>query len=223
VLPHELLHTLGAIDLYGPWNGCLPLNSGVSLMSTGSGAAPHAENSIAVDAVHKMWLGWTEPRVVAIGTAGSAGLAADHVPVAAEPERKRPLLFYDPQHGKSEFFLLEYRTPYRLGDDSGVASSGLVIWHVAYGPDGRPLVRKSEQPTCDSKYPDIRVIFTRGAPDFRQGGNRAYTSAHGEIVFKWLDGRDSGLRVRVAPHTAEDPVLNVSWTAPGAVTKEAGQ
>src|SRR5262249_48695789 len=104
---HELFHTIGALDIYGPWNGCLPTNEGLSVMAA-TVSGPHNEFSVAADAWHRMFVGWTEPRVVAIGEPGSAELAADHVPAAADPERKRPVLIYDPRRGKSEFFLLEY-------------------------------------------------------------------------------------------------------------------
>ena len=57
-------------------------------------------------------------------------------------------------------------------------------------------------------------MFSRGAPDWKQGGNKAYTSANGEIPLKWMDGKDSGVRVTVMPHKPSDPVIDVSWTTP---------
>jgi hypothetical protein len=208
---HELFHTLGAIDLYGPWHGCLSMNEGLSLM-TSTNTAPQTEYSLAIDAWHKVWVGWTEPRVVAIGRPGSAELAADHVPISAEAERKRPILIYDPRRGKSEFFLLEYRTPNPLGYDRNTVTSGLIIWHIAYRPDGQLLARKSERPDCHGEFPMIRAVFVRGAPDFQQGVSKAYTSANSDIVLRWLDGKDTGMRVTVTPHKSTDPLLSVSWS-----------
>jgi hypothetical protein len=57
-------------------------------------------------------------------------------------------------------------------------------------------------------------MFVRGGPDWQQGVSRAYTSANGDIALKWMDGRDSGVRVRVAPHKPSDPIIDISWTAP---------
>jgi hypothetical protein len=34
VFSHELFHTLGGIDLYGPWHGCLSVNEGLSVMTS---------------------------------------------------------------------------------------------------------------------------------------------------------------------------------------------
>jgi hypothetical protein len=224
---HELFHTLGAIDLYGPWHGCLTMNEGLSLM-TSTNTAPQTEYSLAIDAWHKLWVGWTEPRVVAAGHPGSAELAAEHASIS-EAERKRPILIYDPRRGKSEFFLLEYRTPQPLGYDRNVVTSGLVIWHVAHRPGGPAfmspvLMRKSERPNCHGEYPLVRAVFVRGAPDFQQGVSKAYTSANGEIVLKWMDGKDSGMRVSVAPHKPADPLLKVSWSLSTSVkSSEAGR
>jgi M6 family metalloprotease-like protein len=216
---HELFHTLGAIDLYGPWHGCLSINEGLSLM-TSTNTAPQTEFSLAIDPWHRMWVGWNEPRVHAVGRAGEAELAAAHVP--GEAERKRPILIYDPRRGKSEFFLLEYRTPGPLGYDRNAATSGLVIWPVAYAPDGNPLTKPSERPNCHGEYPKIRSVFVRGAPDWQQGVSKAYTSANGEIALTWMDGKDSGVRVTVAPHKPGDPVLAVTWSAPGPVKSAGG-
>jgi M6 family metalloprotease-like protein len=210
---HELFHTIGAVDLYGPWHGCLTMNEGLSLM-TSTNTAPQTEYSLAIDAWHKMWVGWTEPRLAAMGHPGNAELAAEH---STEAERKRPILIYDPRKGKSEFFLLEYRTPHPLGYDRNTVTSGLVIWHIAYRPDGKLLVRKSERPNCKGEYPNITAVFVRGAPDFQQGISKAYTSANGEIVLRWMDGKDSGMRVTVAPHKPTDLLLKVSWSTAASV------
>jgi M6 family metalloprotease-like protein len=211
---HELFHTLGGIDLYGPWGGCYDMNRGLTLMAgTGGDHMPDSEWIASLDPWHKILVGWIEPRIIPIGMAGSAQLAAQHLAMSSEPVRKRPLLLYDPAKGKSEFFLLEYRTPYRLGYDQGVATSGLVIWHVLHAAGGMPTHLTSERPDCKGAFVQVVSMFVRGAPDWQQGASRAYTSANGDIALKWMDGRDSGVRVRVAPHKPSDPVIDISWTA----------
>jgi M6 family metalloprotease-like protein len=217
VIGHELFHGLGGIDLYGPWGQCYDVNRLMTVMAaTGDGGVADSEQIIHLDPWHKMLVGWIEPRLVAIGQTGKAQLAAQHIPLNAEPERKRPLLFYDEKKGKSEFFLLEYRTPYRLGYDQAVATSGLVIWHVAYGADGQPAKRASERPNCKGIFVPVASVFVRGAPDWQQGIGKAWTSANGEIVLRWLNHHDSGVHIRVMPHKSSDAVIEVEWT--GAAT-----
>jgi M6 family metalloprotease-like protein len=213
-IAHELFHSLGGIDLYGPWAGCYRLSTGLTLMAAILGSGADDERAVNLDPWHKMLVGWIEPRIIAIGQPGKAELAAQHRPLAAEPLRKRPLLIYDPAKGKSEFFLLEYRTPYRLGYDQAAVTSGLVIWHIGYGANGSPTHLSSERKDCRGAFVQVISVFVRGAPDWQQGLSRAYTSANGDIALKWMNGTDSGVKVRVAPHKPSDPWIEVSWTAP---------
>jgi M6 family metalloprotease-like protein len=229
---HELMHGLGAIDLYGPWSqfldevhgGCYYWNVGVSTMGGGIGNGGGAGDnddlrSIHLDPWHKIMFGWAEPRLVPIGRAGSAQLAAQHVAPSAEPERRRPLLIYDPAKGASEFFILEYRTPAGLGYDRNVVTSGLVIWHIAYDRNGKPL-EGGHYKNCSGKPVPVINISTRGAPDWKAGGSKAYAAADGDIKLKWLNGAESGLTVRVAPHKPSDPTIEVSWSPSNA--RQAG-
>jgi M6 family metalloprotease-like protein len=211
---HELMHQLGAIDLYGPWGGCYGINGGLTVMSGGERSY---EGTLGLDPWHKMLFGWTEPRLMMVGQSGTVQLAAYHLGLSAEPLRSRPLLIFDPRKGASDFFMLEYRTPYRLGYDHDVASSGLVIWQIGYDASGQVSHGPADRPDCHGAFVDLHNVYSRGAPDWRQGGNKAYTSEHGEIVLKWADGRDSGVHVTVAPHKPTDPVLQISVTAAGAM------
>ena len=215
---HELFHTTGAIDLYGPWGQCYDMSRRLSLMaSVGGSPGADPEFIVNIDPWHKMLAGWIEPRLVPIGQAGTAELAAQHRLLKDEPERKRPLLLYDPKKGRSEFFLLEYRTPFRLGYDNFVGTSGLVIWQIAYGNDGNPVHLTSERENCKHELVKVISVLVRGAPDWQQGISRAYTSANGDIPLKWMNGDDSRVRVRVAPHKPADSTISVSWTAPAAL------
>jgi M6 family metalloprotease-like protein len=207
---HELFHTVGGIDRYGPWHGCLSVNDRLSLMSANVGGIDD-ERTVQLDAWHKMLAGWIEPRLVAIGSTGRAQLAAQHVSLNSEPERKRPLLIYDPRNAGSEYVLLEYRTPDRLGYDRDLTTSGLIIWHVLYDRPGHLAVRPSERPDCQGKFPTIPYMVARGAPNWQQGGNKAWTSANGEIAIKWADGRNAGTSLTVAAHKSSDPAIEVAW------------
>jgi M6 family metalloprotease-like protein len=213
-MSHELFHGLGGIDLYGPWGQCYDLNRRLTLMAgTGDAGIADSERSVHLDPWHKMLAGWIEPRLIEMGRPGKAELAAQHLPLAAEGERRRPLLMYDAKRGRSEFFLLEYRTPYRLGYDQVVPSSGLVIWHVTNAANGQPSRLPSERKNCKGQTVEVASVFIRGAPDWQQGVGRAWTSANGEIALRWMDKKDTGVRIRVAPHRPSDPILEVSWTA----------
>jgi M6 family metalloprotease-like protein len=221
-IAHELFHTLGGIDLYGPMEGCYFINKEITLMAgTPLRGIRDTEWMTNLDPWHKMLVGWIEPRIIPIGLPGKAQLAAQHIPLSSEPIRKRPLLVYDPAKGTSEFLLLEYRTPYRLGYDERVPTSGLLIWHVAYDALGHPTTAMSEQPDCKGTFLPVKSVFVRGAPDWQQGISKAYTSADGDISLKWMDGRDSGVRMRVEPHKPSDTVIDVSWTAPKDRTPSA--
>jgi M6 family metalloprotease-like protein len=215
---HELMHQLGAADLYGPWGGCYGVNGGLTVMAGTGGGGVDSERIFGLDAWHKILFGWTEPRLVPIGRAGSAQLAAYHVG-RAEPERSRPLVVYDPQKGASEFFVLEYRTPFRLGYDRNVASSGLVIWHILYDAFGRPSRGPSERVDCHGVKVDLYNVYARGAPDWHQGGNKAYTADHGEIAFKWANGNDAGFHVTVASHRPGDQLLDISWATQASMVR----
>jgi M6 family metalloprotease-like protein len=217
MIAHELFHGLGGIDLYGPWGQCYDLNRRLTVMAgTGDGGFADSELILHLDPWHKMLVGWIEPRLIAVGRPGRAQLAAQHLPLSAEPERRRPLLIYDEKKGASEFFLLEYRTPNRLGYDQAVATSGLVIWHLGYGPDRQPMKVTSERTNCHGVRVRVAAAFVRGAPDWQQGVGRAWTSADGEIALRWLNHQDSGVRVKVAPHKPSDPVIEVAWSMHGA-------
>jgi hypothetical protein len=55
----------------------------------------------------------------------------------------------------------------------------------------------------------------RGAPDWQIGVVRAYTAQQASIALKWMNGDDSGLRIRVEPHRPQDSKIDV--TLDGAV------
>ena len=100
------------------------------------------------------WAG-AKPRIHSLLEGG-----IEQVPAAqifARPDA--PLLLYDPARGPSDYFLLEYRTPFIPSSpyDTGLAytTNGLVIWHVGPLPgsgvpvaaEGSPdLARGSSHP-----------------------------------------------------------------------------
>ena len=88
-----------------------------------------------------------------------------------------------------------------------------MIWHIGYDASGQVSHGAAERPDCHGAFVDLRNVFTRGAPDWKQGGSKAYMSEHGDIALKWADGRDSGAHVTVSPHKPTDPILQISGAA----------
>lgn len=207
----ELFHVIApdAADLDGWPQKCFALNRGYTLMAAVNSSNPR--QTVHLDPWHKMMVGWTEPRVVAIGKAGSAKLAAQHL---APPAEKRPLVIYDGMKGPSEFFLLEYRTRSPLGFDQDVGNSGLVIWHVMLDRANHVFKVPADRKNCKGETLPVQSLFVRGAPDWLLGSGRAYYATVGPITLKWMDGTDTGVQVSVVTaHKQLDPTIEVAWTA----------
>lgn len=140
---HELLHTLGAVDLYGIW--CeQQVDNDLTLMSGGAGI-------VHPDPWHKLQFGWIEPRLETLRAGGVTELRA---PIQGLPYE--PVILFDPAVGVSEFFMLEYRRPESY--DAFVPTNGLVLWHVAQDPDTH-AVRKYAQvayPNAEKSWYECR-------------------------------------------------------------------
>jgi len=200
-----------AVDLDGWPQKCFGLNAGRSLMAAANTGNPAL--TMHLDPWHKMVVGWVEPRIVPIGQAGKALLAAQHVS-ATESESKRPILLFDPQRGPREFFLLEYRTHSEFGFDQAVVNPGLVIWQVALDGANRPFAVPADRPNCKGEALSVPSLFVRGGPNWLLGGNRAYASGDGPVSLRWLDGRDSGVFVTTTANNPAQWRIEVAWTAP---------
>ena len=123
LIAHENTHTLGAGDLYGPEG---PLSQNVSVM----GCCATPGDIFHLDPWHKMELGWSEPRICSMSTGGVVVL-----PAAQLMQPNAPVVLYDPAHGVSEFFMLEYRTrttstSTRTDYERNLPDDGLVVWYV---------------------------------------------------------------------------------------------
>jgi M6 family metalloprotease-like protein len=215
---HELFHRVAphTVDIYGTPQRCFGLHGATSLMGATIASALDARWTHHPDAFNKMLVGWTEPRLHPMHVSGRAQLAAQHVPLAKEFERKRPILLYDTRKGPSEFFLLEYRTRHPDGYDRHVSDSGLMIWHVLLNQAKRLFLLAADRKNCKDEFVPVWSLNLRGAPDWQIGVARAYTAAHGPIALKWMSGDDSGVRITVSPHKPADLAIDISWTAPEA-------
>ncbi|HUG11103.1 MAG TPA: hypothetical protein VMM36_08825, partial [Opitutaceae bacterium] len=135
-LCHELIHLLGAKDLYGIWGQKTCYGGKYTVMSCTilepADLATQEFNTFHLDAWHKMQLGWVEPRIREISASVVETITAAQSPTATDA----PVILYDPAHGTDEFFLLEYRTNQintgSLGYEDDLPSNGLCIWHVVH-------------------------------------------------------------------------------------------
>jgi len=127
---HEIMHSLGAGDLYG--GQCLSIR--LTLMSC-TITSPENPAIYHLDPWHKMLFGWSEPRLRQLRTGGKETIAA-----AQLGQPTAPLLLFNSSMGASDYFLVEYRTrttPSGSGYDANVAGNGMVVWHFV---STQPLV-----------------------------------------------------------------------------------
>lgn len=153
---HELMHSLGALDLYGWPQG---KSSQLTLMSTSIGGSGADQSACHLDPWHKLVLGWSEPRVFTDTARGHVVLTGvNHADGAALIHRPdRPL----------EFYLLEFRSrrsDVRVGYESWVPGRGVAIWHVKTSAPGVALM----QPSVDPRYGEYAVMHV-GAPSGQHG------------------------------------------------------
>jgi M6 family metalloprotease-like protein len=214
-IAHELLHTLGAVDLYGASG----LSQNLTLMGATMWPTEDVLQVFHADPWHKLRLGWALPEVVPLNGAG------DETTLMAAGSTgggfKGPVLIYDArrydvQGRKGEYFLVEYRarglasTPDHHDEDS--TGDGIVIWSVETDGAGNPLII----PALSGAGIDASV-FTLGAPDGRRGGTAVWTESHGSIALRYRDGSDAGVRVRVGARPAGAHLLSFDWSPTGSL------
>ena len=106
-----------------------------------------------------------------------------------------PILLCDAMKGTSELFLLDYRTHSALGFDSAVVNSGAVVWRVALDPRTIPSSCRRIARTARTRTSSLRCSCR--APNRLMDGNSAYWGREEPFSLKWMDDRDSGVRVTV--------------------------
>lgn len=135
---HEIMHTLGALDVYG--SGAHSDN--LTLMS-GTGGGPDDRRTWYLDPWHRMQLGWTMPRIVELSEAGSIARIAAPQTHDTNAYDRRPILLHDPRHPR-QFFLIEYRSALGSGYDLNLwdwrgNAFGTAVWQVMV--DERSMAR----------------------------------------------------------------------------------
>lgn len=169
MLTHELVHQLGAVDLYN-WVGG---HSGISVMGLSSGDG--GETTWYLDPWHRMQLGWVEPRVHTTWDTFEAELLAPQVmPDASSTSDEAPIILYDPSRGTGEFFMLEYRAML-AGDqsyDRNVASDGIALWRIQQDP-----ATKVPGSILSGAGNGAYTIFHLGYPGFTRGSGATWGAA----------------------------------------------
>jgi M6 family metalloprotease-like protein len=200
---HEIMHSLG-IDFEMYEHGFHP---NLTVMGATLFQNPDDRQTFHPDGWLKMQFGWVEPKVYSLDTRGSAILLAQQV--KPYDDKRGSVILYHPARGTKEFFLLEYRNPQAAGGsyDANVSSAGVTVWHVIHGAN-KWITRV---PVEGDPKATVASVFNRGAPDWKQGGNRLYTDQDGAIPFKWLDGSDSGARLHIGPPDKSRTYVNIRW------------
>jgi M6 family metalloprotease-like protein len=200
---HEIMHSLGInFEMYD--HGFHP---GLTVMGATIFNNPNDRQTFHADAWLKMQFGWVEPKVCTLQVPGSATLLAQQL--KPYQDKQGSVILYHPGKGTKEFFLLEYRNPNVVGGsyDANVSSAGVAIWHVIHG-DNKWITRV---PVDSNPKATVASVFNRGAPNWKQGGNQLYTDQHGAIALKWLDGSDTGARLRIVAADRRGTYVTIRW------------
>ena len=225
-IAHEAAHLFGALDLYGETNHSYQY----TLM--GSTIADR-EMFFHLDPWHKMTMGFATPRIVAIPD-GPTGRQTVRLTTPWNSAAYEPILFYDPDRGTDEFFMLEYRANGASSYDRDVPSSGLVVWYVNTNSttgdvlaDLADVVFMGEN--CQSAGAAAAIL---GAPNLVPAQGEAWTRADDEVLLAWPSGGVSNLRFEVTSRN-DGPFLEFDWwtsgptvsvtAEPGSMTEEPGR
>lgn len=164
-LTHELLHSIGAHDLYNSTNA---MSANATIMNN-LVASNAARPSVELDAWHKMALGWVMPRIYDLTQPGSCEFTqvsyADAT-LEASSYYERPILIYDPRRGGREYFLLEPRLRDAANNryDADVLESGVAVWYVQQDANRNPAMIPGVK--IEPRTGGLQTIPAPGSDDF---------------------------------------------------------
>jgi M6 family metalloprotease-like protein len=187
-ITHELSHSLGTSDLYGPAD----YSAGLTLMGSTIFSVDDDRRTVHFDPWHKMRFGWVRPRIFTLGTGGVATVAA-----AQFQSGNTPVILYDPARGTSEYFIVECRNSAPSGGGSYdtdlryTPSSGLAVWHVIPGNDP--------------------PAFHEGAPDLSLGGNVLWNENQITPRLPWRDGSVSATQIHLLSVAPDGHEMTFEW------------
>jgi M6 family metalloprotease-like protein len=184
----EFEETLGITDIYGAkfFSFSLSPQAGETALQSFEGTGYWY--LYYLDPWQRMEEGWITPRIMSMATGGVVTITAEQ---AGNPTA--PVILYDPAHGASEFWMLEYRTqtsPYGPGYDANVAfaasgsTNGLVIWHIQQDSNHNLLTLSSNAISGKYQFTD----WSEGAPNLAWGGSNPWGSDSVTPVLTWMNG-----------------------------------
>src|ERR1019366_297732 len=115
------------------------------------------------------------------------------IPAAQAGDPTSPVILYDPAHGTSEFWIIEYRTqtsPYGSGYDANVAyfapstnRYGLAVWHIQQDSNYNLITTVSNQVTLGRQPAD----WNEGPPNLKWGASTLWGSDSITPNLTWLN------------------------------------
>ena len=227
VMNEEFEETLGTPDIYGDrfWNTTLTPQAAYICNA-------NCFYTYYLDPWNRMSLGWCSPRIVSMAAGGVITISAAQ---AGDPTS--PVVLYDPAHGTSEYWILEYRTqtsPYGSGYDANVALSetladhstearatnGLAIWHIQQDNNHDLLTTVSNQVTL-GRQP---TAWNEGPPNLTWGASTLWGSDSVTPRLTWWNGdingtstTSSATHLHVRPFALGDGSITVEWLTDGDV------
>jgi M6 family metalloprotease-like protein len=201
----ETQETMGALDIYGDQGWSYRL-------STQSSYSPTYFGIYYLDPWNRMSLGWCSPRVESLTAGGKITIAAEQ---AGDPTA--PVILYDPAHGTSEYWILEYRTqtsPYGSGYDATVAGNGLAVWHIQQDSSHNLITTVSNKVTGGRQQTD----WNEGPPNLTWGSSSLWGSDSVTPNLTFLNGDTNALNstptlthLHVMPFSQGDGSITVEW------------
>jgi len=214
---HELSHQYGTIDLYGgPWNAppCHSRRNTIMSCTAGGGDGSRVYN---IDPWHRDRLGWSVSGVIGnTGASGSAKLQL--VSTLSSPFGNAGVeRIVINRSGSNESLILEYRqrnTTY----DRDIGARGVVPWYVATSSPGNletipSVTTEGAEDRANFLLAPQDCVFDPSDPASR--GLWGPIGAGQSYRFRWLDGKDSGLRITAGEPASDNTVL-VTWTRTSA-------
>jgi M6 family metalloprotease-like protein len=218
---HELLHTLGTVDIYGEFTR---LYNRVSLMGATVLGPEDEHEYYQLDPWHAIQLGWTKPRIV-LASPGAKDLVLTLEPNGRGTKNARPIAVVDPTKLSDdeylEYFLIEYRSQ-AMKYDRDVHSTAVRVWAVrqdrntgklwarpSFVKRGDDAVLQTRESGDDAAMPWPGTLNNRGA--IRVGTDQILQSRPQSGSDDEL-GTDAAV-VTVGPGSRQSLALSTGWAA----------
>jgi len=183
---HEVLHLFGTHD-------CYPGNHKATCMAA---TVEANEFYCHLDPFHKMRTGFVDPEIIPI-TEWWRIKHVEYLNAASTDYYYNPIIFYDPNRSRNEYFMIEYRSQNYWSNDKDVAGTGIYVWRITEGANG-----------------SVSLGVINGG-DYAYNGNQPWVASDGIIAPKWSDNTDSKLRIRLDP-TGGSYTHAVTWWVDGS-------